>query len=201
MSSSYGDSDSYARSSSKSVGTFLGLTREDLLQTYGAPFNQLDETAQLAAALESRTEDLLAKFAPPASPVGEGERTLAKTRSAADGALNELTGSYGPLVEEGVRQLLDARDDKEAIDTAINTLHEACATMVLSDLERLADVIGLLMIVGMAETRAQQLPPVTATSPHPQSLSLRNTTTDYTKGTGARHIISDTSKRHQQNQS
>lgn len=196
---SYSDSDSYARNSAKSVGSFLGLTKEDLLSTYGVPFNRLSDEAQLAAAIEARTEDLLAKFAPPVSPVGEGARTLSRTRSAADGALNELTGSYGHLIEEGVRALLRAQGDEEATSVAISTLHEASATMVLTDLERLSDVIGLLMIVGMAETRSAQAP-IQPRGPHPQAYSLRGPTRDYTKPLpGSRRIISDTAQRHRQN--
>jgi hypothetical protein len=193
---SYQDTTSYARNSTKSVGTFLGLTKEDLLSSYGAPFNQLSESAQLAAALEARTEELLAKFATPVSPVGEGARTLARARSAADGALNELTGSYGGLVEEGVRELLEARDDEAAVSAAISTLHEACAAMVLTDLERLSDVIGLLMIVGISDKPKSEKPH----GPHPHALSLPARSHDYTRGVQAsRRILSDAAKQHRQN--
>lgn len=154
------------------VGTYLGLTKDDLLSTYGKPFNKLEEDARLRAALDARTQELLAKFAPPSSVVGDGAVTLTRSHSAADGALNELTGAYGGLVEEGVRALIVAHGDNEATATALNMLQEASSTMVLSDLERLADVIGLLMIVGEPAPDAPQ--PLPAVS-HPLSYALRPT--------------------------
>lgn len=211
MTDTYADSQDYVRSSTKLVGTYLGLTKEDLLSAYGHPFNALNDEAQLAAALEARTEDLLAKFAPPPTTEKESARMLQSTRSAADGALNELTGSYGHLVEEGVRALLDAHEDQEQVALAMNTLHEASSTMVITDLERLSDVIGLLMIVGSAEARqasalehaaqdsAQDNQNATRVRTHPQALSLRQPVRDYQALTAQdRHILSDTAQRHQQ---
>lgn len=165
------DAQSYSRATTKMVGTYLGLTKEDLLATYGTPFNQLKDEDRLRAAMEARTQELLAKFAPPATAVGDGATTLARSHSAADGALNELTGAYGGLVEEGVRALLQAHGDEEAINSALNMLQEASTTMVLSDLERLADVIGLLMIIGQpapADAPKVALPPT-----HPVAGSLQ----------------------------
>lgn len=208
--SAWEDSQDYSRNSTMLVGTYLGLTKEDLISSYGHPFNKLSDEAQLAASLEARTQDLLAKFAPPPTSAGESARMLSGTRSAADGALNELTGSYGHMVEDGVLQLLEAHEDPEAVAIAISTLHEATATMVITDLERLCDVIGLLMIVGSAESRsaaaaaqvakAAKIAKSKPAGRHPDALSLQNPMHNYgSVAAKDRHIVSDAAKRHRQN--
>ncbi len=181
------------------VGTYLGLTKEDLLATYGTPFNKLEDDARLRAALDARTQELLVKFAPPASAVGDGAVILNRSHSAADGALNELTGAYGGLVEEGVRALLEAHGDEEATNTALNMLQEASSTMVLSDLERLADVIGLLMIVGEPTPDAPQPAVPPSSFNHPLSYALRNRGPQHRPVTrSSRILLAQTAAKHRQ---